>query len=127
MDNYIIYLVVGLVIVAAFVLIQRAGLASKETAQVAVSEGAMIIDVRSGQEFRSQHLPGAINIPLDGIREQITSTVQDKGKPVLLHCLSGARSARARSILRQLGYTRVYNLGSFTRARQILAATRQPN
>ena len=127
MNNYILYLVVGLAIVAVFLWIQRAGLASKETARTAVREGALVIDVRSEQEFRSQHLPGAINLPLDGIREQITSAVPDKGKPVLLHCLSGARSARAQSVLRQLGYTRVYNLGSFTRARQILAATRQPN
>ena len=58
----------------------------------AVGWTALVIDVRTEAEFREQHLPGALNIPLDRLSEEIARHAPDKSKPLLLHCRSGARS-----------------------------------
>lgn len=85
-----------------------------------LAEGAVVIDVREPGEFASDHLDVAVNLPMGSLEEKISTTVADKNQPVLLHCLSGARSAVAARKLKSMGYTRVHNLGSLSRAREIL-------
>lgn len=82
--------------------------------------GAKVIDVRSRGEFSSGHVKGAVNVPLDELGRRIGSIAPDKSAPLLLHCLSGARSGMAKRSLRGEGYTQVHNLGSLQRARQIV-------
>ncbi|MBU1106185.1 MAG: rhodanese-like domain-containing protein [Candidatus Riflebacteria bacterium] len=82
--------------------------------------GALVIDVRSGEEFASGHIEDAINIPLDQIGEKIETQVPDKQQALLLYCLSGTRSGMARRVLLSKQYQNVYNLGSIYRARSIL-------
>ncbi|MEX1188960.1 MAG: rhodanese-like domain-containing protein [Bacteroidia bacterium] len=72
---------------------------------------AKIIDVRSPAEFASEHLPNAINIPVETIASRTSEIVAMKA-PVLLYCRSGARSGMATSILRQAGLEDVVNGGS---------------
>jgi rhodanese-related sulfurtransferase len=60
------------------------------------------VDVRSEDEFRSGHVPGAICLPLDKIESGQAIVPQDK--LVVLSCQSGKRSARAREILKSRGY-----------------------
>jgi phage shock protein E len=118
LDNRILFALIAVTFV--FYLIK---LATRITApQVAelLSQGALIIDVRSPKEFDSGSLPGAQNLPLDEITDRIKSVAPDKDKPLLLHCLSGTRSGMARSRLKSLGYTNVHNLGSFSRAAYLL-------
>ena len=83
-------------------------------------QGAKVIDVRTAREFQSRHLPSAVNIPLDDLHERISSEVPDKETVLLLHCGGGVRSGMGRRILRQMGYSRVFNLGSYGRAQRIL-------
>ena len=71
---------------------------------------AMLIDVREADEYGGGHVPGARNIPLSGI-DKATSAIQDKDMPLYVYCLSGARSRQAAGVLRQMGYTRVKNIG----------------
>lgn len=74
---------------------------------------AVIIDVRSPQEFAAGHLEGAINIPYDQIQQRIGSIEGlEKTSELLLYCQSGARSAVACSLLGQLGFKRAVNGGS---------------
>lgn len=74
---------------------------------------AVIIDVRSPQEFATGHLEGAINIPYDQIQQRIESIDGlEKTSELLLYCQSGARSAVACSILAQLGFKRAVNGGA---------------
>lgn len=63
---------------------------------------AMVIDVRKKSEYSSQHLVGAINIPLNEIYSHLAEIPKDK--PFILHCAAGYRSMIAASILQQLGY-----------------------
>jgi len=108
--------------VAAFLLLKRLALVAPAAARDWLKKGAIVIDVRSEGEFQERHLPGAINIPLGQLREEIARRAPDKEQPLLLHCLSGARSGLGRRILRQTGYRHVFNLGSYGRAAKILAA-----
>jgi len=95
-------------------------LISHETARKLLAEGAWVIDVRSPEEFQDGQVSGAINIPLGTLAEELPSRVPDRSQPLLLHCLSGARSGMARLQLEDLGYTNVHNLGSFSRSCQIV-------
>jgi rhodanese-related sulfurtransferase len=88
-----------------------------------LKQGAKVIDVRRTDEFQSGHLPPAINIPLDELRQRITREVPNKETVLLLHCLGGVRSGMGKKVLRQMGYTNVFNLGSYGRARRIVRAS----
>lgn len=77
-----------------------------------VNDGAILIDVRSEEEYKLSHLDQAINIPVDVIEEEIGNYVVDKGTPVILYCRSGNRSSNAAQALLKLGYYKVYDLGA---------------
>jgi phage shock protein E len=74
------------------------------------TNGAVLLDVRTKDEYRSGHVPGSKNIDVGEI-EKATSVVSDKATPLFVHCLSGARSGRAVSVLKNMGYTNVKNIG----------------
>lgn len=79
-------------------------------ARALVSEGATLLDVRTGAEFRSGHVDGAINIPVGEIDR--VKDVVDPTASVVVYCRSGARSARAAARMAGLGYADVHDLGS---------------
>ena len=76
-----------------------------------VKNGAQIIDVRTPGEFKSGHIKGAVNIPLQNLSTQLNRIRKDK--PVITCCASGMRSASAKSILTASGFTDVYNGGGW--------------
>ncbi len=106
---------------AAFLLLKFGSL-KPEAAREYLRQGAKVIDVRSPEEYRGAHLPIAINIPLGELKRQIGGHAPDKGQVLLLHCLSGGRSAMGTRVLKKMGYTKVFNLGSFGRAKKIVGA-----
>ncbi len=73
-------------------------------------EGRRIIDVRETSEWDEGHIPTATHLPLGEVLQRIEELVPDRDTPLLIHCLSGARSARASAALSQLGYRDVVNL-----------------
>ena len=82
----------------------------KET-RALLADGAKLVDVRSAQEFSAGALPGAVNIPLQTLPQNMHAIDRDKG--VVLYCASGQRSEMAKRFLEQSGYRRVHNLGSW--------------
>lgn len=60
----------------------------------------LLVDVREPEEYAAGHIPGAVNVPLSGIR----SASLPAGKPLFLYCLRGSRSKRAARILIKMGY-----------------------
>lgn len=73
-------------------------------------EGAMIVDVRSPQEFREGHIDGATSIPEYEIRKEAENRLVDKENNIVVYCSSGGRSKKAQKLLKKLGYSHVYNL-----------------
>ncbi len=71
---------------------------------------AVILDVRSADEFAKGHIKGAINVPLNQL-PTIKAKLADLNTPLYVHCLSGARSSRAVAVLKKLGYADVTNIG----------------
>jgi len=117
-------LLVPLIVIAVIALVlflKHKSLVSVDVAREHLRRGALVIDVRSTEEYRGGHLPEALNLPLDDIADRLPQQVNDKSKVLLLHCLSGTRSGVAMSRLQDLGYSNVYNLGSYSRARLIIA------
>jgi len=75
-----------------------------------VLQGAILLDVRSNQEYKEGHLQGAINIPDFEIFKRIQREIPKKNQLIILYCQYGGRSKSASLILKKLGYTNVYNL-----------------
>lgn len=71
---------------------------------------AVLLDVRTEEEYKETHIDGSTNLPLQKIK-YVTSLISDKSKPLFVHCRSGARSAQAVSILKKMGYTNVKDIG----------------
>ena len=117
--------IVAAVLFGLFVL-KRTSLVSAETARQLLQQGALVIDVRNPDEFNSGHLPGAINLPLGELGAEIARRIPDKDQALLLHCLAGTRSGIARRQLKRMGYTCVFNLGSYSRAERIASEARRP-
>ena len=108
--------------IGAVMLMKRLNQASPSTARDWLNKGALVIDVRSEAEYRDQHLPGTINIPLGRLEDEIARHAPKKEQPILLHCQSGMRSGLGTSTLKKLGYGNVLNLGSYGRAKEMLGS-----
>lgn len=115
-------LVISAVILAVLFLrrMHAGGTATPAAVAALLKQDARIIDVRTPEEYRNGHLPGAHNLPLAELGRHIGRIAPDKHQPLLLHCASGARSAAGKQALERLGYANVHNLGSYPRARALL-------
>ena len=71
---------------------------------------AILLDVRTEEEYSETHIEGSTNLPLQKI-EMATSIISDKNKPLFVYCRSGVRSAKAVAILKKMGYTNVNDIG----------------
>ena len=84
----------------------------------------ILVDVRSGQEYASGHIPGALNIPHDRIGAE--PPTPDKQALIVLYCRSGARSSAAEKTLKELGYSNLVNYGGLGRWKKSLATGAKP-
>lgn len=84
-----------------------------------ISMGALLVDVRTPEEFSAGHLEGAINIPHDQTLARLTEYGGDKDRSVVVYCRSGNRSGQAYKILVEQGFTSTHNAGGYE---DILAA-----
>ena len=73
-----------------------------------LGENLQVIDVRTPEEYEIAHISGARLIPLSELPDRVAELPRDED--IVLHCKSGARSARALSLLREQGFTRVKNM-----------------
>ena len=85
-------------------------------AEYRATYGALLLDVRTPEEYHRGHIPGSRNLPLDSIGGA-EGLPEEKATPIFVHCLSGVRSGQATDILGRMGYTRVKNIGGISRYR----------
>jgi phage shock protein E len=76
-----------------------------------VQSGAILLDVRSPQEFSGEHVTGALNIPVHELPRRIAE-LGPPSQTVVVYCHSGARSASAAGFLRQAGFHTVHDMGA---------------
>lgn len=70
-----------------------------------------VVDVRTPEEYRLEHLPNAINIPLEEISQGRPILLPDLQQMVIVYCQSGRRSRLATALLKSMGYQNVLDLG----------------
>lgn len=83
----------------------------KDELEKIIAEGALIIDVRTKEEYKQGHIKGSLNIPVDQISKAMEWLLKDA--PMVLVCASGSRSGYAVMVLKANGFKKVYNGGSW--------------
>lgn len=81
-----------------------------ESAGLQSNDFAVIIDVRTDGEWKSERIPGAIHIPLDELNERMGELKSFEGKQLIMQCAVGGRSSEAVEILQQAGFSNVSNM-----------------
>jgi phage shock protein E len=92
---------------------------------IALAGGITWVDVRSADEFRQQHVEGAVNIPYEEIDAGIATLHLEKDAVIYLYCKSGRRAGIAKESLGTLGYTGVVNVGGLEAALAEAEKTKQ--
>ena len=73
-------------------------------------KNCILLDVRSPQEYKEQHLERGINIPLYDLQKKVINIIPSKENVIIVYCQTGNRSIRAVKMLTKMGYKKVYNL-----------------
>ncbi len=71
----------------------------------------LVVDVRTQEEYNEGHIPGAILVPIDEIRNGNFEKLEDKNQVLLIYCRTGRRAEDAAEILAEEGYSKVYEFG----------------
>ena len=83
---------------------------NKGLKEYAEAENAVLLDVRTPQEYGEGHIPGSKNVPLQTL-DEVRSVAENKDTELFVYCYSGARSRQATAMLQHMGYTNVQNIG----------------
>ena len=75
------------------------------------TDGYILLDTRTQEEYDQSHIPGALLIPHTEIAQRAADELPDKDQLILVYCRSGNRSKQASEILAELGYTNVKEFG----------------
>ena len=86
--------------------------------RLVTEEGALLLDVRTPEEYGEDSAEGAVNIPVQALEARISEVVEllqgDRQRPIVVYCRSGRRSTIAKEILLEAGFGQVTNLGPLT-------------
>lgn len=78
---------------------------------IAADDGHLLVDVRTQAEFEEKHIPGAILLPVEDIKDGRLERLPDKDQTILLYCRTGRRAEDAAAYLAKKGYTNIYEIG----------------
>ena len=87
--------------------------------EAAITNGAFMLDVRTAVEFERGHIPGAVNVPVDELRERISEIPAERH--IVVNCAVGQRGHTATRLLRGWGYDAVNLDGGYVTYAQALA------
>jgi phage shock protein E len=86
-----------------------------QAARELIASGAVVIDVRTPEEYADGHLPNAVNIPIQEMSSHIGDVEKlvgnDRARPVVVYCAAGSRAAKAKTQLDAAGFSHVVNGG----------------
>ena len=75
------------------------------------TDGYILLDTRTREEYDQSHIPGALLIPHTEIAQRAAEELPNKDQVILVYCRSGNRSKQASEVLVELGYTNVKEFG----------------
>lgn len=84
---------------------------AEEAKKMMDEEDVIVVDVRRADEYTVKHIPGAILVPNESIKEEQPKDLPDKDAVILIHCRTGVRSKDASDKLISMGYKNVYDFG----------------
>lgn len=113
-DNWMLValtVVSGAMLAWSFVSGRLSGVEQADTLKATrlFNDDALVLDVREDKEYAAGHIPKAKHIPLGQLGKRLQELEKFKGKPILVTCRSGHRSARACGMLKKAGFETVYN------------------
>ncbi|HEY9047022.1 MAG TPA: thioredoxin [Ohtaekwangia sp.] len=107
----LVYLIVMLMSASVVMGQQKTQLTTDEfEAKLQQTPDGQIVDVRTPEEFKKNHLGGAFNMNINSKEFESMVSALDKNKPVMVYCLSGGRSAKAAEYMRSHGFKEVYEM-----------------
>ncbi len=106
------FILIAAAVFSAFLYI-RSDIASKGEVREWVDSGALIVDVRTPEEFAVARFDGAINIPLSEL-DQNLQIFGDKDMKIIVYCRTGNRSGQAKKLLNNNGFKNVINGGGLS-------------
>lgn len=110
MISKIILVVLALIVVAVLYMRFTAVRVSGTDARQMVADGALLLDVRSPEEFTGGHIDGAMSIPIQQLSGRLDE-LGDKDAAIVVYCQSGGRSAMAKRLLQSNGFSKVHDMG----------------
>lgn len=83
----------------------------QEARKIIEEQKGILLDIRTKEEYEEKHIEGCKFIPLNVLGHEVESEIEAYDTPIILYCRSGQRTKMAAVILRELGYTDIYDLG----------------
>ncbi len=111
----LIYLAMGVFGVFLALKLFNGGVGAVDKKEVIsfIKEGALIVDVRTDEEFAFGHYANAKNIPVDQVESRLKE-FGDKERKIVVYCRSGGRSSKAKGILEANGFKSIVNGGGLS-------------
>ena len=105
-------LIVAIVVMTVMAKLSKVQISAAQQAVLLINkQDAVVIDVRSADDFRKGHISDAVNVPASQLKAKDFSQIQKyQQKPVVLVCETGMTTASVGRILSQAGFTQVYSL-----------------
>ncbi len=115
MSGWVLMIVAAVLVAGFFVMSQtRANETSREArGWELIAQGALLVDVRTPEEFASGHLENAVNIPHTETVARLSEYGANKNQSIVVYCRSGNRSGIAEGLLVEHGFTNVHNAGGY--------------
>jgi sulfur-carrier protein adenylyltransferase/sulfurtransferase len=79
-------------------------ISAREAPDAISTNDAVLLDVRSDEEWQISHIPGALHVPMSQLEERLPELAPDRSRPIITYCAVGARSLRSLPTLDELGY-----------------------
>lgn len=113
MKKILIILLCGLFLVACSENSDNDLITYTEAKEMMINDSAILLDVRTEEEYKKDHIEGATLLTLETINSATISNITTNKEEILIvYCQSGKRSSQAKAELEKIGYKKVYDLGA---------------
>ena len=109
-----------LVVLCGVMLLVVSGCCPHKQGEFTMKKNAVLLDVRTLEEYQEGYLEGAILLPLAELESKVSVKIPVADTPIYIYCRSGRRAGTAVEKLTSLGYTELYNLGGLQDAQEKL-------